>query len=297
MAGRELPPSIPAPVGLGGVLGTRWTRISPSQVPPVPAGQPAAPCLPHQLLHSAGAAGHGPARGHRAVPDPHGVSPQGGRAGEASCRVESPQQPHEAAHVDGGLLCASRAGQPPAPGKLGASPRGFPPAPPAKSSPCSSQEARPGPQSSPSSGSSGPPVATAAGCCSERQVCLSQGWAQAWLALPRELAGAGEAGLSFGCAQGERERASPTKGSHFLLEPVRTSRWGGSCRWGAPPGLDAGPAGLPAARGHPQTAPSLGSLPLSEASGPLVSVGQWEGEWSDQGPGPSVTPMLTWQWE
>lgn len=54
---------------------------------------------------------------------------------------------------------------------------------------------------------------------------------------------------------------------------------------GATPGLDAGPTGLPAARGHSQTATSLGSVPLSEASGPLVSVGLWRASETDLGPG------------
>lgn len=54
-----------------------WTQVSPEQVSPVPAGWPPAPCVPNQLLHPAGAAWHGPARGHCAVPDPHGVSLKG----------------------------------------------------------------------------------------------------------------------------------------------------------------------------------------------------------------------------
>lgn len=65
---------------MGGVPGSPVLRASDvdvslsPQVPPVPAGEPPAPRLPHQLLHPAGAARHGPARRHRAVPDPHGVS-------------------------------------------------------------------------------------------------------------------------------------------------------------------------------------------------------------------------------
>lgn len=88
------------------------------QVPSVPAGQPPAPGLPHQLLHPAGAARHGPARGYCAVPDPDGVSlprPRGIQA-ERPTALEVPLDPTHSevlpttkkllAALHQGLVCA-----------------------------------------------------------------------------------------------------------------------------------------------------------------------------------------------
>lgn len=90
----------------------------PLQVPSVPAGQPPAPGLPHQLLHPAGAARHGPARGYCAVPDPDGVSlprPRGIQA-ERPTALEVPLDPTHSevlpttkkllAALHQGLVCA-----------------------------------------------------------------------------------------------------------------------------------------------------------------------------------------------
>lgn len=165
--------------------------------------------------------------------------------------------PRGSASADGGLASPLHLG------KLGASRGGggFSPAPPAQSSHCSSPEARPGPRSS-----SCRRLLRASRPHSCR-VCLSQGWAQAWLELPWEPAGAGEAGARVSDAfRRKGNRASPSK----------DGRGGAAAADGATPRLDAGPAGLPAARGHSQTATSLGSVPLSEATGPLVGVGKWD---------------------
>lgn len=98
-----------------------WTWISPSQVSPVPAGQPPAPSFPHQLLHSAGAAGHSPAGGHGAVPDPHGVSPQELRLGApASSRCGEPsRQPLEALQILTEACCLQRLSGLSPPGEAG----------------------------------------------------------------------------------------------------------------------------------------------------------------------------------
>ncbi|KAF6104854.1 mitochondrial ribosomal protein L23 [Phyllostomus discolor] len=97
--------------------------LSPPQVPALPAGRPPAPRVPHQLLHPAGATRRGPARGHRAVPDPHGDD-QGGpaelpgahlrcargrRADQGAARSRQEEGPQERAGEDARLQGGLRA--------------------------------------------------------------------------------------------------------------------------------------------------------------------------------------------
>lgn len=232
------------------------TSLSP-QVPPVPAGEPPATRLPHQLLHPAGAARHGPARRHRAVPDPHGVSWGSGRG--------APTAPHRSCSTGLGecwpRVRRGRAG--PLPGEATV------PAPCAHDS--ISVTALPRARAEPP----GLPTTVA-------RTSVLQGPAVLGRSLPVTQ--------PAGSASEPQDGTVPAVGLGWLELHVGRGPKGpdtfmvkgnGSCHHVVGRQLQTGgQAGLPAARGHSWTVPSPGSVPRELGLSASPEPGPQEGQWN-----------------
>lgn len=269
VAGRELPPLLPTPVGLVG----RWGPVGRSG-PPVDTHLPltGTPCTSWATRSSVSSA---PTSSFSwcglAQPSPRtrcsSGSPWSESAGMGRARLPA-AAPGGSANVDGGLLCA---GPSPAPCTWGSwgQPKGASllPLPPNRV-PALPKRLGLVPRAAPPGGSSGPPVATAAGCCSEHQGVPVPGVGPG---LARAPVGAGRGrrgwGPSFRCAQGEKGTGLTHQGQSLSARAGQDLEVGWKLQTGPPQGWTLGRPGFRQPGGTRRPPLPSGAFPLARPPG------------------------------